>query len=156
LLLAQPELLTPPFPTLPSLDALLPLARRQLLFSLLCYARVCSGSGRGRVGPRSVHGPYLQGTSKTSKHADVPRTSRTGGGGSPLTNEPTGSMVNAQRDASSFRPALRSMARRARVAAYSRGKRLGINRDYASTTGSASSCISKMWSGLSIRGTIRW
>jgi hypothetical protein len=54
--------------------------------------------------------------------------------------------VNAQRAASSFRTALRSMAHRARVAAYSRGRRSGINRDCA---------ISKMRSGLSIRGTIR-
>jgi hypothetical protein len=115
----------------------------------------CSGSGRGRVGPRGVHGPYLQGTSKTSRHADIPRTGGTMGGGSRLTNGPTGSMVNAQRAASSFRSALRSMARRARVAAYSHGRRSGINRDYASATASASSRISKMRSGLSIRGTIR-
>jgi hypothetical protein len=47
------------------------------------------------------------------------------------------------------------MARHACVAAYSRGRRSGINHDYASATGSASSCISKMRSGLSIRGTIR-
>jgi hypothetical protein len=65
-------------------------------------------------------------------------------------------MVNAQRASSSFRAALRSMARLARVAAYSRGKRSGSNRDCTSATGSASSCISKMRSGLSIRGMIRW
>jgi hypothetical protein len=64
-------------------------------------------------------------------------------------------MVNAQRAASSLRAALRSMARRARVAAYSRGRRFGINHDSASVMGSASSCISKMWSGISIRGMIR-
>jgi hypothetical protein len=63
-------------------------------------------------------------------------------------------MVNTQRVTSSLRAALRSMARRARVAAYSRGKRFGINRDCASATGSASSCISKMLSGLSIKGMI--
>jgi hypothetical protein len=63
-------------------------------------------------------------------------------------------MVNAQRAASSFRPVLRSMARCARVAAYSRGKRPGINRYCASAMGFASSCISKMQSSLSIRGTI--
>jgi hypothetical protein len=66
-----------------------------------------------------------------------------------------GSMANAQRTASSLRATLRSMACRARVAAYSRGKRSGSNRDCASATGFASSCISKMRSGLSIRGTIR-
>jgi hypothetical protein len=64
-------------------------------------------------------------------------------------------MVNAQRAASSLRVAMRSMARRARVAAYSREKRRGINCDCANATGSAFSCISKMRSGLSIRGTIR-
>jgi hypothetical protein len=64
-------------------------------------------------------------------------------------------MVNAQRDTSSLRAALRSMARRTRVAAYFRVRRSGINRDCASATGSTSSCISKMRSGLSIRGTIR-
>jgi hypothetical protein len=64
--------------------------------------------------------------------------------------------VNAQRATSSFRPVLRSMARRACVAAYSRGKRPGINRDYTSATGFASSCILKMRSGLSIGGTTRW
>jgi hypothetical protein len=64
-------------------------------------------------------------------------------------------MVNTQRDASSLRAALRSMAFHARVAAYSRARRSGINRDCASATGSAFSCISKMRSGLSIRGTMR-
>jgi hypothetical protein len=128
---------------------------RQLLLPPLRRARTRSGSGRGQVGPRGVHGHYLQRTGKASKHADIPRTGRTRGGGSPLTNGPTGSMINTQRAASSLRAALRSMARRARVAAYSRGRRSGSNRDYASATGSASSCISKMRSGLSIRGMIR-
>jgi hypothetical protein len=74
-----------------------------------------------------------------------------------LTNWPTGSIVNAHRDALSQRPALRSMARRARVAAYSRGKRSRSSRDSANATGSAASSISKMRSRLSIRGTIcRW
>jgi hypothetical protein len=40
----------------------------------------------------------------------------------PLTNWPTGSISSTHRDASSQRPGLRSMARRARVAAYDRGK----------------------------------
>jgi hypothetical protein len=44
-------------------------------------------------------------------------------------------MVNAQRVASSLRAALRSMARRARVAAYSHAKRSGINRDWATRDG---------------------
>jgi hypothetical protein len=52
-------------------------------------------------------------------------------------------------------PGLRSMARRARVPAYSRGKRSRSSRDSANATGSASSSISKMRSRLSIRGTIR-
>jgi hypothetical protein len=155
MLLAQPELLTPPLPALLPPDASLPLARHPLLFSPLRRAHLRSGSGRGQVGPRGVHGPYLHGTNKTSRHANIPRTGRTGEGGSPLTNGPTGSMVNAQRAVSSFRSVLRSMARRARVAAHSRGKRPSINRDCASATGSASSCISKMQSGLSIRGTTR-
>jgi hypothetical protein len=47
------------------------------------------------------------------------------------------------------------MARRARVAANARGKGSGSNRDLANVTGSAASVISKMRSGLSIKGTIR-
>jgi hypothetical protein len=58
-------------------------------------------------------------------------------------------------DASSQRPDLRSMARRARVAAYDRGKGSRSSRDLASTMGSASSLISKMRSRLSIKGTTR-
>jgi hypothetical protein len=91
---------------------------------------------------------------EASKHANISRTGRTRKGETPLTSGPTGSMANAQRTASSLRAALRSMARRARVATYSHGKRSGSSRDYASATGSASSCISKMRSSLSIRGTI--
>jgi hypothetical protein len=50
-----------------------------------------------------------------------------------------------------------STALRARVAAYSRKRGLGSIRDLASATGFAVSVISKMWSGLSIRGTThRW
>jgi hypothetical protein len=64
-------------------------SRRRMLRSFLraalscsrrCAARVCSGSGRGRVGPRGVHDPYLQRIGKASKHADIPRTGRTRGG----------------------------------------------------------------------------
>jgi hypothetical protein len=47
------------------------------------------------------------------------------------------------------------MARRARVAAYDRGKGSRSNRDSASVMGSASSLISKMRSRLSIKGTTR-
>jgi hypothetical protein len=47
------------------------------------------------------------------------------------------------------------MARRARVAANARGKGSGSSRDLANVTGSAISVISKMWSGLSIKGTTR-
>jgi hypothetical protein len=65
-------------------------------------------------------------------------------------------MVNARSDASSFRLDLRSMARRARVAAYSHGKRSCRSRDSANAMGSASLSISKMRSRLSVRGTIRW
>jgi hypothetical protein len=48
------------------------------------------------------------------------------------------------------------MALRARVAAYSRRRGLGSIRDLASATGFAVFVISKMRSGLSIRGTTRW
>jgi hypothetical protein len=47
------------------------------------------------------------------------------------------------------------MARRARVAAYDRGKGSRSSRDLASAMGSASSLISKMRSRLSIKGTTR-
>jgi hypothetical protein len=47
------------------------------------------------------------------------------------------------------------MARRARVAAYGRGKGSRNSRDSANAIGSASSLISKMRSRLSIRGMIR-
>jgi hypothetical protein len=72
-----------------------------------------------------------------------------------LTNWPTGSMANAHRAVSSLRPTLRSMARHARVAAYSRGKRSGSSRNSTNAMGFALSSISKMQSRLSIRGTIR-
>jgi hypothetical protein len=52
---------------------------------------------------------------------------------------------------------MRSMARRARVAANARGKGSGSSRDLANATGFAISVISKMRSDLSIKGTIlRW
>jgi hypothetical protein len=47
------------------------------------------------------------------------------------------------------------MALRTRVAAYSRRRGLCSVRDLASAMGSTASVISKMRSGLSIRGTIR-
>jgi hypothetical protein len=84
------------------------------------------------------------------KPAEQERKSR-----NPLTNWLTGSISNAHRDVSSQRPGLRSMARRARVAAYDRRKGSRSSRDSANATGSASSLISKMRSRLSIRGTIR-
>jgi hypothetical protein len=73
----------------------------------------------------------------------------------PLTNWPTGSISSAHRDTSSQRPDLRSMAGRARVAAYDCGKGSRSSRDSAGAMGSASSLISKMRSRLSIRGTTR-
>jgi hypothetical protein len=47
------------------------------------------------------------------------------------------------------------MARRTRVAANAHGKGSGSNRDLVNATGSATSVISKMRSGLSIKGTTR-
>jgi hypothetical protein len=47
------------------------------------------------------------------------------------------------------------MARRARVAAYDRGKGSRNSRDSANAMGSESSLISKMRSRLSIKGKIR-
>jgi alpha-ketoglutarate-dependent taurine dioxygenase len=64
-------------------------------------------------------------------------------------------MENAHRAVSSLRPALRSVARRARVAAYFREKRSSSSRDSANAMGFALSSISKMRRRLSIRGTIR-
>jgi hypothetical protein len=156
LLLAQPELLAPLLPVLPSPDAPLLLAGRPLLLPPLRCARA---RDRGMGGSDRAAFTALicktEEADEASKHANIPRTGRTRKDGTPLTSGPTGSMVNAQRIASLLRAALRSMARRARVAAYSCGKRSGSRRDCASATGSASSCISKMRSGLSIRGTIR-
>jgi hypothetical protein len=73
----------------------------------------------------------------------------------PLTSWPVGSISSTHRDASSQRPGLRSMARHARVASYDRGKGSRSSRDFANAMGSASSLISKMRSGLSIKGTTR-
>jgi hypothetical protein len=72
-LLAQLELLTSLFPALPSPDPLLLLARRPLLLPLLRRACARSGSGRGRVGPRGVHGHHLQGASETPDYDDATR-----------------------------------------------------------------------------------
>jgi hypothetical protein len=76
MLLAQPELLTPPFPVLPSPDPLLLLARHPLLLPPLLRARACSGSGRGRVGLRGVHSHHLQGVSENPDHDDAPPIKR--------------------------------------------------------------------------------
>jgi hypothetical protein len=140
-------------------------SRRRRLRSLLRAARSCSHrcAARACARYRGVGGSdraaftalICKGAGKISRHANAPRIGRRRGSGGPLTNGPTGSMVNAQSVASLFRPGRRSMARRARVAAYSRGKRPGSNCDYANATGSASSCISKMRSDLSIKGTTR-
>jgi hypothetical protein len=59
ILLAQPVLLIPLFPALPPPDFLLLLARRPLLLPSLHGAGDRSGSGRGRVRPRGVHGHPL-------------------------------------------------------------------------------------------------
>jgi hypothetical protein len=72
-----------------------------------------------------------------------------------LTSEPVGSISNAHRTSSPQRPDLRSMARRARVAANARGKGSCSSHDPANATGSATSVISKTRSGLSIKGTTR-
>jgi hypothetical protein len=72
-----------------------------------------------------------------------------------LTSGPVGSISNAHRTSSPQRPDLRSMARRARVAANARRKGSGSSCDLANATGSAILVISKMWSGLSIKGTTR-
>jgi hypothetical protein len=65
-------------------------------------------------------------------------------------------MVNAQSMVLSTLMALRLTARLALVAVYFCRRRSGISRDCASATGSVVSFISKMWSRLSMRGTIRW
>jgi hypothetical protein len=49
-----------------------------------------------------------------------------------------------------------STALRARVSAYGRSRGVGSIRDLARSTGLAASVISKMQSGLSIKGTTRW
>jgi hypothetical protein len=72
-----------------------------------------------------------------------------------LTCGASGSITNDQRLSSLCLTALRLMARLARVAAYSRGKRSCTNRECASDTGSAVSSISKIWSSLSMRGMTR-
>jgi hypothetical protein len=64
LLLAQPELFISLLPALPAPDPPLLLQRRPLLFLPLRHAHTRSGSGRGRVGPCSVHGHPLLGRAK--------------------------------------------------------------------------------------------
>jgi hypothetical protein len=106
-------------------------------------------SRRSRAPPAGVE-PSI----KTHRQPEKP-AKQEGRSRNPLTNWPTGSNSSAHRDASSQRPDLRSMARRARVAAYDRGKGSRSSRDSASAMGSASSLISKMRSRLSIKGTTR-
>jgi hypothetical protein len=65
-----------------------------------------------------------------------------------------GSISRSHRDRS-LRTDRESTALRARVAAYSRRRGLCSIHDLASAMGSAVSVISKMRSGLSIRGTTR-
>jgi hypothetical protein len=60
----------------------------------------------------------------------------------PLTSGPVGSISSSHRALSLQRPDLGSMARRARVAANTRGKGVGSSRDFANATGSAISVIS--------------
>jgi hypothetical protein len=79
-----------------------------------------------------------KGTGNISRRDNASRINRTKGSGGPLTNESTGSMANTRSVVSSFRLVRRSMAHRARVAAYSHGKRLGTNCDCASATRSTS------------------
>jgi hypothetical protein len=98
-------------------------SRRRRLRSLLRAARSCSRrcTARACSRDRGVGGSdrsaftalICKGTGKISRHDNTSRTSRTRGSRFPLTNGPTGSMVNAQSVASSFWPVLRSMARRA-------------------------------------------
>jgi hypothetical protein len=64
-LLAQPKFFIPLLPAFPPPDPPLLLTRRPLLFPPLRRAR--SGSGRGRVGLRRVHGHPLLGKTKTSE-----------------------------------------------------------------------------------------
>jgi hypothetical protein len=75
--------------------------------------------------------------------------------GTLLTSGPSGSMANDQSATSSVLMTLWLTARLALVAAYSRGRRSSSSRDCATATGSVVSSISKMWSRLSMRGTIR-
>jgi hypothetical protein len=63
-------------------------------------------------------------------------------GKSPLTSGASGSMMNDQRSSLLCLTALRLMARLALVAAYSKGRRSGSNRERANDTGLAVSPIS--------------
>jgi hypothetical protein len=85
-----------------------------------CAARARSGSGRGRVGPRGVHGHPLLGRRKRQSHVGIWRKGKgKGGGESPLTSGPSGSITNDQRSSLLFLTALSLMVRLALVAAYS-------------------------------------
>jgi hypothetical protein len=64
MLLAQPELLAPPLPALPSPRIPLSSALHPLLLSLLRRARVRAGPRRGRVRPCGVHAHHLRDQAK--------------------------------------------------------------------------------------------
>jgi hypothetical protein len=88
MLLAQPELLVSLLSALPPPDPLLCLARRPLLLPPLRRACTRTGSRRGRVRPRGVHGHHLQRASETPGHDDTPRINREKRGENPLTKGP--------------------------------------------------------------------
>jgi hypothetical protein len=154
-LLAQPEILISPLPVL-----VLPvppplLARHPLLLLSLRRARMRLGSGRGRVRPIDVHVHHLRGSGEASKHADVPKTSRTRKEGK-FTHQladwehgerPQGRVVATPRPEvdGAPRPGGRVVPR----------EEVRQQPDSANAMGFASSSISKMRSRLSIRGTIR-
>jgi hypothetical protein len=151
------ELLAPPLTTLPVPSVTLPPADHPLPLLLLRRARARgTGVWVGRTSRRS-RSPSAGGrrSLKTRRQLEKPAKlemkSRT-----PLTSWPVGSISSAHRAASSQRPDLRSMVRRARVAANARGKGSRSSRDLANATGSATSLISKMRSSLSIKRTTRW
>jgi hypothetical protein len=156
LLLAQPELLTPPLPAL--LPPRVPFSPtiHTLLLSPLRRARECARPRRGRVGPRSIHTHRLRGSGKTLKRAGNPKTGRTRKEIKKFTHQladeehgecPQGRVITTPRPEVDGvpRPGSRVLPRE--------GSR--SSRDSANATGSASSRISKIWSRLSIRGTIR-
>jgi hypothetical protein len=85
----------------------------------------------GRTSRRSRAPPAGVGRGVKTRRLPKKPTKQEGKSRSPLTNWPTGSISSAHRDASSQCPDLRSMARRARVAAYDRGKGSRSSRDSA-------------------------